>query len=261
MTSGLNGTVAGPTIPASAETLVRFQFGRGTDDPEREDQPVYLLAGHSEKMASAIRSANTERGIRNPDDDELLRALAFAMDLSRADTDPALFAKFSTILERHKALPAKAEGETDSFDRLAIQGGIEMLYDLCRSSNDRLAALLRKRETWWADSLRTTCAVVLTGWEHHEGTVERIGTEASAATLALISPPIQEQIGLYWVLRGRVTDDQKKTSASLPPSPTAPRTTPRTGGRRRSSTVSSKVSAHSSDTMNGTKATSTTLDT
>jgi hypothetical protein len=259
MSDAVTGSAEGPAYPASAKTLLRFQPGRPSDEPERTDAPVYLFAGHSDLIKSAIRAATSERGIRNPDDQELLRALAFAMELARKDMDPALFAQYASLLERYQALPPKADGETDSFDRLSLGGGIEMLYEVCEASNERLAKLLKMRRTHWADTLRATFAVVLMGVERAEFTVERVGMEATGATLAHIPTNVQEQGGLHWMLRGTLTTEQKKTSDSAPPLPTTPEIIPSPGVSLPPSAPSSAAaSSRSRTTKAGTTSTRTT---
>ena len=228
MAVAVNGRAEGPTIPASAGTLLRFQPGRKPDEPERADAPIWLLAGVSEKLRAVYRAALLARGIRNPSDEELVAALAFALEMARDGMAAEQFTKFASILERHQALPPLGEGESESFDRLALKGGLAMLYRTCRVAHPDLDALLTLRETWFAESMKVACAVALRGAEQFDGTVEVVNDEATAATLAQIPEPTQQAIGLWWLSQGALTEAQKKTSGFAPLSPTTPEITPPT---------------------------------
>src|SRR5688572_19396315 len=80
MGAALNGHAEGPTIPASAETLLRFQVGKKADEPEREDAPVELLAAPTEKLHRAYRTGLVARGYRYPQDDEIIREIRVWLD-------------------------------------------------------------------------------------------------------------------------------------------------------------------------------------
>jgi hypothetical protein len=265
MAEGLNGSAEGPSIPASAETLVRFQIGTPMGQPEREGVPVQLLAGNSERLMRAYRAGLTARGIHNPSDDELLAALAFALENAHANgMDEATYERFRTTIDRYVALPDLKKDERTTFERLALQGAINCLFDVCgRGGNDEegrpngdpyLQKLQGLRQNHFAESLKVGCAVALRGWEGREGTCEVIGDEASAASLAKIPDAEQQAIGLHWLTRAGLTLAQKKTSDSSPPSPTTLTTTPEAG----STTPSGKASSRSRGTKRGTKSSQST---
>lgn len=230
MAGAVNGHAEGPTIPASATTLLRLQPGRKQDEPERRDARVYVLAGVSERLRAAHRAALLARGVRNPSDEELVQALAFALELARDGIDAAQFAKFSGIIERYQALTPLGEGEKPSFDRLAAEGGMAMLYRTCRASNADLDALLKQRETYYARTFATVCAVALREIVPAEDeppiTLTFDGDQVSAESLAQIPDEMQQQIGLWWLTQGTLSAAQKKTSGSALPSDTTPETIP-----------------------------------
>lgn len=257
MAVAVNGHADGPTIPASADTLLRFQPGREADAPERDDAPVWLLAGPSERLRAAYRAGLVARGIRNPSDDELVNALAFALELARSEMDAAQFAKFAGILERHQALPILDADEKPSFDRMAIAGGMAMLYRTCREGNEELDRLLKMRETWFVESLKVACGFALRGAEHYDGTIEVLGEEATAATLAAIPEVTRQMIGLHWLTQSQLSAAQKKTSDSAPLSDTTPTTIPPANA----SVPSLAAIDRSHSTTRGTKRTRTTLAT
>lgn len=229
MAGAVNGRAEGPTIPASATTLLRFQPGRKADEPERPDARVYVLAGISERIRAAHRAALAAQGVRNPTDEELIEALAFALELARDGIEAGQFAKFASILERFQSLAPLEPGAKPTFDRMALEGGMAMLYRTCRASNADLDALLKQRETWLPRMCAVACSVALREIVPAEGeepiAVTFEGDQVSPSVLPEIPEDIQQTIGLWWLSQGALSEAQKKTSGSAPPSDTTPETT------------------------------------
>lgn len=263
--AGINGNAAGPTIPASAETLLRFQVGKPAGEPEREGEPVYLLAAPTDKLILAYRAGCVSRGIRNPDDDEMAEVMAVTLERTKAlqGLDDKTYEWHRSLIERYLALPPLEDGAPKSYDRVVIVRGMQALQDALAGTDDApgdpaIMKLRAQRAGYGTASMRVACAVALRGWEHHEGQVEVLGLEATAATLAQVPEEAQQAIGLYWLLQRHLTDAQKKTSDSPLPSPTIPTTTPDNGVVPPSSTVAVKGSRRSRATRRGTNATIST---
>ena len=262
MTSHLNGTATGPTIPASAETLLRFQIGRGADEPERDDARVYLLAAPTEKLQRAFRSGLLSRGLRHPDNAEIVSAIALALDEMRASGAMSAedFDRQFTFLERYEALEpwdSEKDGPIPR-ERRIILAGFARLVGWASEHAPYVQELEQKRLRFQAEYPHVACGVALRGVEHDDTiTVDVVSHEATPATLAQIADEDKSAIGQYWLLQFALSAAQKKTSVSPPPSPTIPPTTRKAGGRRRSG----RAGARSAATTNGMSSTSATLDT
>ncbi len=259
MGAGVNGHAEGPTIPASVDTLVRFQIGRQADAPEDPDKPVFLLAAPSTKLILAYGAAIAARGIEYPDDETMVAAIATAIDRVHATDglEPKVLDWYRSVVDRFMALPPLKDGERPTFDRMAVVGAIQEIEEALATPENRIGTLRMKRRTCGRDRIRVACAVALRGWEHHAGTVEVVGTEATPATLEHLTEEEQQAIGVYWLTHRALTEAQKKTSASAPPSDVTPTTTPRRSGRARTGAATGR----SRVTRNGTSPTSATLDT
>jgi hypothetical protein len=289
----INGSV-GPVIPASAETLLRFQPGRQDGEEERAGEPVYLLAAPTEKLKRAYQAALTTRGFKYPSDAELMSEIRVWLDDMREvhERDPeqgiteATFDRRMTDLERfHErqvqvledarrkiqamAAAAKDGGADDTAltaiasERLgrADQLIVDRYQQLRRLASEHcpgVQAMEQQRLRYVEAYQHVAACVALRGWEGRVGDVVVVGTEASAATMAQLDDATQEQIGTYWREQSTLTEAQKKTSALPPPSPTIPTTTPEAGSSHPSSTDAAGDSRPSRATKSGTKSTTPT---
>src|SRR5688572_15131407 len=132
MTATLNGHAEGPTIPASADTLLRFQVGRKADEPEREDAPVDLLAAPTEKLHRAYRTGLVARGYRYPQDDEIIAEIRVWLDDMR---------------EAHAANPEHGI-TSETFDRRLrdIERFQDLQFDLQTEAKERAEAAVPDAE-------------------------------------------------------------------------------------------------------------------
>ena len=288
----INGSV-GPVIPASAETLLRFQPGRADGEEEHAGEPVYLLAAPTEKLKRAYQAALTARGFKYPSDAELMSEIRVWLDDMREvhEQDPeqgiteATFDRRMTDLERfherqvqvledaRRKIKALSEAAKDGADDAAVtaitseklsrtdQLVVDRYQQLRRLASEHcpgVQAMEQQRVRYVEAYQQVAAAVALRGWEGREGDVIVHGTEASAATMAQLDEDTQTQIGAHWREQSMLTEAQKKTSVLPPPSPTIPTTTPEAGSSRPSSTDAVADSPRSRATKSGTKSTTPT---
>lgn len=253
MTGDEQSRAEGPSIPASVDTLVRFQIGRKHDAPEDPTKPVYLLAPASTKLQLALTSAIAARGIEYPTDETMVAAIATAIDRAHMTEglEPKVLDWYRSVIDRFMALPPLKEGERPTFDRMAVVGAIQEIEEALAAPDNRIGLLRMKRRTCGRERIRVACAIGLRGWENRSGTVEVVGVEATPATLEQLSEEDQQAIGFFWMMQRSLSEAQKKTSDSPPPSDATPTTSPSTTRARRSK---GSRSARSATTLNGTKA-------
>lgn len=279
MAAGMNGHADGPTIPASADTLLRFQPGRKAGEPESADAPVYLLAPPTEKMQRAYAVALAARGLRYPTDDELDSEMRAWLDDGRAAGMPEdQFDRQMRDIERHQDLRFDLRQEAIAKAREAIAKAVERQangdaappperperrprdqqlildrYARLRRMAERdcpgVQELLAARLTFQREWARVMARVVLRGWERLPGAVVLHGTEADDATMACIDDETAEAITNFWQVQSALTEAQKKTSALPPPSAATEKTTPTTSD----AAPSVPAIGHSRTTRSGTK--------
>ena len=287
MAEGLHGNAEGPVIPASAETLLRFQIGKAAGAEEQPDAPVYLLAAPTPKLQRAYQAALTARGFRYPTDAELMSEVRVWLDdLRHANTlnpedgiSESIFDRRMTDIERfherqvqlveeaQKKLQAMAEAVTDNDaeavtkianERLSREDQLildryNQLRRIASEEYPRVKAIDEHRTRYLEANQKVAASIALRGWEGLPGVVEVLGTEASAATMAQLDDETQDQIGAFWLAQSRLTEAQKKTSDSPPPSSTTPTTTPEAGSSPPSSTAVAVASRRSRATRSGMK--------
>lgn len=252
-TAGINGHATGPTIPASADTLLRFQVGKKADEPERDDAPVWLLAAPTEKLQRAYRAGLQARGLRYPQNDEIIQGIVLGLDKLHRDqaiTDED-FAEHRRVIEQYEELPewnAEKDGPTMPWERRVVLAGFNRLFHWATEHVPYVQELQQKRVQFSETYPKIAFKVALRGAERAPHAVVVQGTEADDATVAPIDDETQTAGGAFWLAHSMLTAVQKKTSATPPPSPTTPKTTGRNSGKRRSATAGDR----SPTTMNGT---------
>jgi hypothetical protein len=228
MAAELNGHADGPTIPASADTPLRFQLGKKPDEPERLDAPAYRLRGA--KATIDYHGGMTARGFRYPPQAEVVQAIVLGIESVRlrGQLPDDVYAEKQKVIEDYEQLPAW-DVEKDGpkpWARRVLEAQWADLYRWAEEQVPAIAEIQRKRQRWQTEWPRAVCRAVLLGWERREGECVIVDGEATDATLALLEDETIVAITTYWLAMAMLSKAQKKTSDSPPPSDATPKTIP-----------------------------------
>lgn len=203
LSSTANGHNTAPTLPVSMRDVVRFQIGQESGAPEDEEQPVYLLGHWDLPLKAKYQAALTRRGLRYPQDEEMLdalRAFVESVELAPAETE-----KILALIEKYR--DAKAQKQDLPTDELQELQGIETAAD---QHSEQVRAIKAARGEFLAVAPYLAAKLMLRGWERLPVVFERKNGEVTAACLAKLPDRDVIMIGFYAASMKEPTERQAK---------------------------------------------------
>ena len=222
-----NGDAGEHMLPASADTLIRFQIG-AAGKPERADAAVFLLCTPTGRLVAAASNAVNRLGLNPVTSEEYRAAIILTLEESRTAPEPLRIteeeyqrnvAVFTTYVDR-KPWP-KADGP-EPWDRRLLDAKFTQLENWVAGRSPFYRDLRVQEVENRIKRNAVICSFALRGWERREGTCEVVGDRATEATIALLSEGEQGAIATHWLAAQFLSAAQKKTSDLLSQSLASP---------------------------------------